>query len=71
LAAPFHPGPHWLHKGLAWGVMIRATYWLFQEWFIYITLLGEPPILAAMELIILLCGTLLEGLVIAKLLNAD
>lgn len=64
------PGRTWLMQGLAWGAMIWASYWLFQEWFIYITLLGEPLLLAAFELIVLLAGSLLEGVVIAKICAA-
>lgn len=67
LLSPSIPGRTWLMKGLVWGFMIWASYWLFQEWFIYITLLGEPPALAVFELIILLAGALLEGAVIAKI----
>ena len=40
-------------------------YWLFQEWFIYNTLLGEPLLLNALELGILMLGSLVEGAVIA------
>lgn len=65
------PGRTWLMKGMTWGLMIWASYWLFQEWFIYITLLGEPPVLAIFELIILLAGALLEGLVIAKVCASE
>lgn len=67
LLSPAIPGRNWLMKGLAWGTMIWAGYWLFQEWFIYITLLGEPLLLASFELVILLAGALLEGVVIAKI----
>lgn len=63
------PGKSWLPKGLWWGFFLWATYWLFQEWFIYITLLGEPLSLAALELGILLLGSLLEGVVISGLMN--
>jgi hypothetical protein len=68
--APSIPGRSWLEKGLAWGVILWAVYWLFQEWFIYITLLREPLPLALLELLILLFGSLLEGVVIARLLTA-
>ena len=40
-------------------------YWLFQECFIYNTLFGEPLILNALELTILVLGSLVEGVVIA------
>lgn len=62
------PGRSWLEKGLVWGVILWAIYWLFQEWFIYVTLLHEPLPLALLELFILLFGSLLEGAVIARLL---
>jgi len=65
---PSIPGSGWLRKGIWWGFAIWAIYWLFQEWFIYITLLGEPVRLAVLELAILLLGSLLEGLVISRLL---
>jgi hypothetical protein len=58
-------------KALMWGVIIWATYWLFQEWFIYVTLLNEPIKLATFELAILLCGSLVEGLVISRLVPAS
>ncbi len=67
--APSIPGGTWITKGLSWGGIIWATYWLFQEWFIYVTLLGEPLPLAFLELVILLGGALLEGLVTARLLS--
>ena len=67
--APSIPGRTWVAKGLAWGVMLWALYWLFQEWFIYVTLLKEPIALALVELAILLAGSLLEGMVIAGLLS--
>lgn len=59
------PGRSWIGKGICWGVSIWALYWLFQEWFIYVTLLREPLSLAIVELFILLLGSILEGLVIA------
>lgn len=59
------PGRSAIQKGLFWGMVIWATYWLFQEWFIYITLLREPIALALIELAILLIGSLIEGVVIA------
>jgi hypothetical protein len=40
-------------------------YWLFQEWFIYNTLLGEPVLLNLFELSILLLGSLAEGIILA------
>jgi hypothetical protein len=54
-------------NGVLLGILIWATYWLFQEWFIYITLLHEPVLLASFELALLLCGSIVEGLVIALL----
>ena len=68
--APCIPGRDWLRRGLAFGAGIWATYWLFQEWFVYVTLLREPLLLALLELGILLLGSLLEGLIIAWLLLA-
>jgi len=62
---PSIPGRTRLAKGLAWGAVIWAMYWLFQEWFVYVTLLREPALLAAFELLVLLGGSLLEGVVIA------
>lgn len=59
------PGRHWVTKGLWWGFALWAMYWLFQEWFIYITLLREPMALASLELCILLLGSLLEGVAIS------
>lgn len=67
--SPSLPGRTWLGKGLAWGVMLWALYWLFQEWFIYVTLLKEPIALALVELAILLLGSMLEGLVIGRLVS--
>lgn len=69
--SPSIPGRNWLMKGVLWGTMIWASYWLFQEWFIYITLLGEPLLLAILELVVLLAGSLLEGVVIAKICALD
>jgi len=65
---PSIPGRTWLGKGLFWGLTIWAMYWLFQEWFIYNTLLGEPLLLNVLELSILLLGSLVEGIVIALFL---
>ncbi len=64
------PGSDWKTKGIAWGFTIWAMYWLFQEWFIYVTLLGEPLPLAAVELGILLIGSVVEGLIIARVMEA-
>jgi hypothetical protein len=61
------PGRTAWQKGAFWGLCIWATFWLFQEWFIYITLLNEPVLLATLELAILLMGSLIEGIVIAKI----
>ena len=63
------PGTTWWKKGLFWGLTIWLTFWVFQEWFIYHTLLLEPLILCAVELVILLLGSLVEGIVIAFLLG--
>lgn len=68
---PSIPGRTWLKKGLFWGFSIWLMYWLFQEWFIYNTLLGEPLFLNALELVILLLGSLVEGVAIAFFWRAD
>ena len=60
---PSIPGRTWLKKGLFWGLVIWLLYWLFQEWFIYNTLLGEPLILNALELAILILGSLVERII--------
>src|SRR5512145_3312955 len=62
---PSIPGKSWIRKGLFWGFSIWAMYWLFQEWFIYHTLLQEPFILNLLELLLLLAGSVIEGLIIA------
>lgn len=59
------PGKTWVRKGLFWGMTIWLMFWVFQEWFIYHTLLNEPLVLNALELVILLAGSLVEGLIIA------
>ena len=65
---PSVPGRTWLGKGLFWGLSIWLMYWVFQEWFIYHTLLREPILLNLLELTILLVGSLLEGCVISKII---
>ena len=67
--SPSIPGRTWFSKGVWWGLVIWLVYWLFQEWFIYVTLLGEPVGLAIFELVLLLAGSLVEGIVIAAVLN--
>jgi hypothetical protein len=62
------PGKTRIRKGLFWGFTIWAMYWLFQEWFIYHTLLNEPLLLNALELSILLAGSLAEGVIISLFL---
>jgi hypothetical protein len=62
---PSIPGGTWFRQGLFWGLTIFLMFWLFQEWFIYHTLLGEPLILNLLELSILLLGSLVEGAIIA------
>ncbi|MBN8699621.1 MAG: hypothetical protein J0L54_08400 [Chitinophagales bacterium] len=62
------PGSTWLKKGLFWGFTIWLMFWVFQEWFIYHTLLREPLLLNLVELLILLAGSLMEGIIISKLL---
>ncbi len=59
------PGRHRWQRGAVWGVIIWATYWLAQEWFIYVTLLREPLHLALFELTILLAASVAEGILIA------
>lgn len=66
---PSIPGESWAKKGLFWGLTIWLMYWVFQEWFIYHTLLGEPIVLNLIELAVLLVGSLVEGLVIAFMLR--
>lgn len=68
---PSIPGKSWVKKGLFWGFSIWAMFWLFQEWFIYHTLLDEPFLLNVLELLILLIGSLVEGLVIAFFLARE
>lgn len=63
------PGNTWAKKGLFWGFTIWLLYWVFQEWFIYHTLIGEPILLNLLELVVLLLGSLVEGLIIAKILK--
>lgn len=62
------PGNTWFKQGLFWGFTIWLMFWVFQEWFIYHTLLKEPLLLNLVELIILLTGSLIEGLIISKFL---
>lgn len=62
-------GEAWWAKGCAFGCIVWSMYWLAQEWFVYVTLLGEPVRLAAFELALLLAGSLVEGLVIAAALE--
>lgn len=66
---PSVPGRGWIGKGLFWGLVIWSMYWVFQEWFIYHTLLGEPLLLNLLELAMLLVGSLVEGLIIARVLT--
>ena len=71
LFCQFYPsllGFSWMQKGLFWGFVIWAMFWLFQEWFVYHTLLNEPFVLNLLELFILLLGSLVEGLVISFIL---
>ncbi|MDA8180298.1 MAG: hypothetical protein M0T69_12345 [Deltaproteobacteria bacterium] len=69
LFSPSVPGRTWLRKGLFWGLTIWLMYWVFQEWFIYHTLLGEPWFLNLLELALLLGGSLVEGIVISWMLR--
>jgi len=68
---PSIPGKSWISKGLFWGFTIWAMYWLFQEWFIYHTLLQEPLLLNLLELVLLLAGSLIEGMIIAFLVERN
>lgn len=54
-----------VRRGLIFGVWLWLLYWVPQEWFVYHTLLGEPLWLCAVELTIVLCGSLLQGALIA------
>ena len=65
------PGKTWIKKGLFWGFTIWLMYWVFQEWFIYHTLLNEPILLNLLELTILLIGSLAEGIIIAWFLKTQ
>jgi hypothetical protein len=67
--APSIPGRTWIKKGLFWGLAIWLMFWVFQEWFMFHTLLEEPLILNLLELVLLLSGSLVEGLVIAFVLK--
>ena len=62
------PGNTWIKKGLFWGLTIWLMYWVFQEWFIFYTLLGEPLLLVSLELSLLLVGSIVESLIISKFL---
>ncbi|MBI5639418.1 MAG: hypothetical protein HZA17_03235 [Nitrospirae bacterium] len=68
ILAPSIPGQSWIKKGLFWGLTIWLMFWVFQEWFIYHTLLSEPLALNLMELVILLSGSLVEGMIISFIL---
>lgn len=68
LFLPSIPGKTWIGKGAFWGLTIWLMYWVFQEWFIYHTLLAEPLLLNLLELAILLLGSAVEGMVIALIL---
>ncbi len=62
------PGNSWVKRGIFWGFTIWIMYWVFQEWFIYHTLLREPILLNLLELTILLLGSFFEGLIISRFL---
>ncbi len=62
---PSIPGKSWIRKGAFWGLTIWLMYWVFQEWFVYHTLLLEPLLLNLLELVILLIGSIIEGLIIS------
>lgn len=65
---PSIPGKTQMAKGFYWGFFIWLLYWVFQEWFIYHTLLKEPLLLNLLELAILFLGSIAEGIVIALLI---
>lgn len=65
---PSIPGKTWIKKGIFWGFTIWLMYWVFQEWFIYHTLLKEPLFLNLLELTLLFIGSIVEGLIISKFL---
>lgn len=58
------PGSPW-RAGLATATWIGLLFWLPQEWFIYVTLLGEPLPLAALELLFAALGCLVQGWLLA------
>ena len=68
---PSIPGNTPFKKGLFWGLAIWLMYWVFQEWFIYHTLLQEPLLLCSLELVILLLGSLVEGVIISLILSRE
>ncbi len=62
------PGTSWLRKGLFWGFTVWAIYWVFQDWFMFHTLLHEPVLLNIFQLTIMLFCSLTEGSIIAFIL---
>lgn len=58
-----HSGPRW-RSGLATGAWVWALFWLPQEWFMYVTLIGEPLPLAALELAFAAVGCGVQGLIL-------
>lgn len=69
MLSPAIPARTTLRRGLFWGLIIWLMYWVFQEWFIYHTLLREPLLLNALELLLLLVGSLVEGIIIARIVE--
>jgi hypothetical protein len=65
---PGIPGKTWIAKGIFFGIVIWSMFWVFQEWFVYHTLLGEPLLLNVLELALLLPGTIIEGMIISGIL---
>ena len=65
------PGRTWVRKGLFWGFTIWVMYWVFQEWFMFRMLLNEPVVLNLLELVMLLIGSLIEGLIIAAFFRKE
>ena len=62
-------GTSWIKQGFFSDFTIWLMYWVFQEWFIYHTLLQEPIVLNLLELTILLIGSFIEGLIISRFLR--
>lgn len=55
----------WAKAGLVTGAWVWVLFWLPQEWFMYVTLIGEPLPLAALELVFAAVGCAVQGLILA------